>query len=153
DALEDLVRFLRGAREERKAVIAITDGWRLYRPNRSLERRLNCQVPTLAPVGTDPRTGRLGAGAAPLHPSGSVYANCERDRLNLARIDNDEEFRRILDQANRANTTFYPVDPRGLVVFDEQMIPPIPDSVARPAPMVPVNVDANLLRTRLDSLR
>ena len=30
DALEDLSIFLRGVREERKAVITITDGWRLY---------------------------------------------------------------------------------------------------------------------------
>jgi len=155
DAIEDLVRFLRGAREERKAVIAITDGWRLYRPNPSLERRLNCQVPTGAPVGTDPRTGKLGAGGAEKarNPHDTSYANCERDRLNLARIDNDEEFRRILDEANRANTSFYPVDPRGLVVFDEQIMPPIPDSVARPAPMVPTSVDAALLRSRIDSLR
>ena len=28
DALEDLVDYLRGVREERKAVLAITDGWR-----------------------------------------------------------------------------------------------------------------------------
>jgi len=155
DAIEDLVRFLRGAREERKAVIAITDGWRLYRPNPSLERRLNCQVPTGAPVGTDPRTGKLGAGAAEKarNPHDTSYSNCERDRLNLARIDNDEEFRRILDEANRANTSFYPVDPRGLAVFDEQIVPPIPDSVSRPAPMVPLSVDAVLLRTRIDSLR
>jgi VWFA-related protein len=155
DALQDLVRFLRGAREERKAVIAITDGWRLYRPNPSLERRLNCQLPTGAPVSTDPRTGKLGAGGAETtrNPNGAVYANCERDRLNLARIDNADEFRRIQDEANRANTSFYPVDPRGLAVFDEQIVPPIPDSVGRPAPMVPVSIDAALLSARLDSLR
>src|SRR5690242_20518395 len=37
DALTDLVTYLRGAREERKAVIAITDGWLLYRPDNFLD--------------------------------------------------------------------------------------------------------------------
>src|SRR5207249_1122553 len=152
DAIEDLVRFLRGAREERKAVIAITDGWRLYRPNSALERRLNCQAPGLPPVVTDPRSGKPTTRGR-REPSDASPARCDRDRLNLARIDDADEFRRILDEANRANTSFYPVDPRGLAVFDEQIMPPISDSAVRAAPMVPPSVDANLLRTRLESLR
>src|SRR5206468_1526499 len=36
DALQDLVRYLRVAREERKAILAITQGWRLFRPNTNL---------------------------------------------------------------------------------------------------------------------
>src|SRR5580704_11630713 len=36
DALEDLVVYLRGAREERKAVFAITSGWLLYGPSQKL---------------------------------------------------------------------------------------------------------------------
>ena len=39
DALQDLVRFLRGAREERKAILAISNGWLQYRPNDALARR------------------------------------------------------------------------------------------------------------------
>src|SRR5207237_9886168 len=38
DALQDLVRFVGGVREERKAVLAISDGWRLYTPNAALVR-------------------------------------------------------------------------------------------------------------------
>src|SRR4030095_12003686 len=45
DALEDLVRFLGGVREERKAVITITDGWRLYGPNAALVRPIRGVVP------------------------------------------------------------------------------------------------------------
>jgi VWFA-related protein len=41
EALEDLVRFLGGVREERKAIIAITDGWRLYEPNAALARPID----------------------------------------------------------------------------------------------------------------
>ena len=34
DALQDVVRSLRGAREERKAILTISNGWRLFRPKR-----------------------------------------------------------------------------------------------------------------------
>ena len=60
DALHDLVRYLRGVREERKAILAITNGWLLYRPNGALARPLNCHgLPTGPAVGIDPRGGRL----------------------------------------------------------------------------------------------
>ena len=36
DALTDLSRYLRGVRDERKAVIAVTSGWQLYQPDNSL---------------------------------------------------------------------------------------------------------------------
>ena len=39
DALTDLTIHLRGVREERKAVIAITGGWVLFRENRLLTDR------------------------------------------------------------------------------------------------------------------
>src|SRR5258705_6421881 len=60
DALEDLVRFLGGVREERKAVIAITDGWRLYERNNALARPIDGQVPTGPIIGINPATGTLG---------------------------------------------------------------------------------------------
>src|SRR5205807_10174373 len=137
----------------RKAVLAISDGWRLYRPNPALERQLYCQPPTgLTPLGVDPRSGKLSTRDSRA-PGGSSMFECDRDRLNLAKIDDADEFRRILDEANRANASFYPVDPRGLAVFDEQIIPPIPDAAGQPAAMVPPSVDAALLKTRLESLR
>src|SRR4029079_14726892 len=71
DALHDLVVFLGGVREERKAILAVTNGWLLYRPNPSLARPLNCHgVPTGPQLSVDPRTGKLttkdtSANAAP----------------------------------------------------------------------------------------
>jgi VWFA-related protein len=152
DALEDLVRFLRGVREERKAVIAITDGWLLYRPDPSLARRLYCQVPGIAPIGADPRSGRVTLKGPP-DASGASGPDCERDRLALAAIDDNQQFRRILDEANRSNTSFYPVDPRGLAVFDTAILPANGDSLYRPAAIVPPAVDQAMLGTRLASLR
>src|SRR5580765_1491891 len=121
DALEDLVRFLGGVREERKAVITITDGWRLYGPNPALIRPINGQVPTGPTVGVDPRTGTLTSRRV-TSLNGNVD-DCERDRLALSQLDEPLHFRTILDEANRSNTSFYPIDPRGLAVFDENIVP------------------------------
>src|SRR6516225_4129617 len=60
DALEELVDYLRGVREERKAILAISDGWLLFHPNENLARPLSCQgVPTGPTIAVDPRNGRL----------------------------------------------------------------------------------------------
>src|SRR5215475_4139077 len=57
DALEDLVSSIRALREERKAVLAITDGWLIYRPNSNLARPLpNADPPSTPPIGVDPRS-------------------------------------------------------------------------------------------------
>ncbi len=150
DALEDLVGYLRGVREERKAILAISDGWLLFRQNENLARPLKCKgVPTGPMVGIDPRSGRLTTKepADAYAPS----AKCDVDRMRLAQLDNDRQFRDLLDEANRANATFYPIDPRGLTVFDT---PIMRQDVPGPAPaMVPLPVDRAMLTSRLTSLR
>ena len=124
DALEDLAGFLRNVREERKAVIAITDGWLLYRPNDALTRPLKNAQPPGNILGVDPRTGKLTtADVQNPNGEGTDRRNCERDREALSHIDDDQRLRTIIDEANRSNTSFYPVDPRGLVVFDEGIVP------------------------------
>jgi VWFA-related protein len=153
NALEDLTRYLRGVREERKAIIAISDGWRLFRSNPGLARRLYCQVPTAGQAGVDPGTGRLAARAKP-NQLGSDPNSCDPERLTLAYMDDDAQFRQILDEANRANASFYPVDPRGLVVFDEPISKP---TTGLPVPgsttVTPPSVDHARLASRLTSLR
>ena len=150
DALRDLVVSLGGIREERKAILAITNGWLLYRPNPSLARPLNCRgVPTGPTVGIDPRGGKLTT-----KDTSTNYApnqSCDVDRMNLAQIDNATDFRELLDQANRANASFYPVDPRGLAVFDTPIVRN--DVPGVPAPTTPLAVDAAMLRGRVESLR
>ena len=39
EALQDLVRYLNGIREERKAILTVTDGWDLFTPRPELEGR------------------------------------------------------------------------------------------------------------------
>jgi VWFA-related protein len=122
DALQDLIRFVGGVREERKAVITITDGWRLYGPNPALVRPIEGQAPPRTGVGIDPRTGTLTS--RPAAAAGYADPNvCERDRLVLSQLDDAQQFRLMLDEANRSNVSFYPIDPRGLAVFDENIVP------------------------------
>jgi VWFA-related protein len=156
NALHDLVTYLRGVREERKAILVITDGWRLFRPDTSLARRVDCQVPTGPQVTIDPRTGRPTTKPTPNTPGRGLTNTdadpqiCERDRMALAMLEDEQYFRDLLQEANRANASFYPIDPRGLVVFDEPIAKPTTRGFQ---PMTPLAVDASRLRARLDSLR
>jgi VWFA-related protein len=151
-ALGDLVRYLRSAREERKAVLTITDGWRMFRPHPDLARRLYCQAPAPDPIGVDPRSGKLGT--VPKDPTGATPSVCERDRMALALLDDDQELRRIADEANRANVAFYPIDPRGLVVFDEPISKPTTGAPpGATTTIVPPSADNERLTARLTSLR
>jgi hypothetical protein len=43
--------------------------------------------------------------------------------MRLAQLDHRPRFRELLDRANRANVSFYPVDPRGVVAFDDDIVP------------------------------
>jgi VWFA-related protein len=118
EALQDLVRYLKTIREERKAILTITGGWPLYREDRALlERGRNSGVdkPYVGPdgritTGRDPRSNTIGL------PS---QGQCSADRLRLATIDDEKFFRDLLDEANGANASFYPIDPGGLDIFNE----------------------------------
>jgi len=155
NALEDLVIYLRGVRDERKAIITITDGWRLFGPNQALARKLGCSIPTGPQVTVDPRTGRPTTKTVPGTQMASADPQiCERDRMSLAMQDDEQFFRDLLNIANRANASFYPIDPRGLAVFDE---PISKDTTGLPPPgtptVTPPSVDMARLRARNDSLR
>jgi VWFA-related protein len=121
DALEDLTQHLRAPREERKAVITVTDGWPLYGPDRKLARVLveqggQVQIP-VPRIGRDPRTGRPTTDSTPPNMVsnegvGTVdKVKCENDRLMLSELNNENRFLTMMQAANRANVSFYPVDP------------------------------------------
>jgi VWFA-related protein len=141
DALGDLTVYLRGLREERKAVLAISDGWLLFRENRTLTRLGVCDTPqNVGQVGVGP-DGRLTTDTDRAQGYAS-RATCERDRQNLAQLDNWQTFQDLLDKANRSNVSFYPVDSRGLPAFDTE----IEDDV-------PPNIDQRALQSRIQTLR
>ena len=139
DALLDLVRHLDGLREERKAILLVSEGYLLYRENRAMAE---IATPRQPGIGVGP-TGQLGTTDRN-NPYSGMQNRCDLDRVMLSQIDNFNRFRELLDEANRANATFYPVDPRGLAVFDTDM---------GPKPPPPINVDFAMVKARLDSLQ
>jgi VWFA-related protein len=143
DALEDLVIHLEGLREERKAVFVVSEGWSLYRRNPDLARPIRGRAPGRPQVGVGP-DGRLRSGDLGRSTTGDT-TRCDQDRLRLADEDHEQQFRRLLDLANRANATFYPVDPRGLPVFDRP--------VGAPGAELSPRDDQVQLRGRLESLQ
>jgi VWFA-related protein len=151
DALEALVRHLRNLREERKAVIHISQGYRLYGEDPTLRAGGKAPEPVPA-VGIDSRTGRLGTIDRANIPGVVDQRKCEQERLSMSMLRNEQRFHDILNQANAGNTSFYPVDPRGLVVFDEHIVPlsPSPGAWSKP---VDLAEDSRRLTTRINSLR
>jgi VWFA-related protein len=150
DALRDLAVYLRTLREGRTAVITVTEGWKLFRPDPSMTKlRVNCECrryggdpetcrgcrildeerpPIVDPIGIGPG-GKLVRGDPSNFPMSGARTDCDADRLALAQMDNDTYFRTILDDANRANVSFYPVDPRGLPVWDAPLGPEKPPTI------------------------
>ena len=103
-------------REERKAIVTVTEGWMLYREDPDLMRQREKE----APIGIDKiRVGPTGKLTLEDHRN-SVNAlppnQCDADRAYLAQIDNDKFLRDIIDDANRGNASFYMIDPGGLTV-------------------------------------
>ena len=141
DSLDDLVVHLGGLRDERKAVLAVSEGWLQYGPDGNLARPLkNTSPPLVEPPGGIDRGSRNRNGQM-----GYVnQAKCEADRIALATMDNSDRLQRIGESANRVNVTFYPIGAQGLAVFDSDIGPEPP-----PGPQE----DAANLRTRVQGLR
>ena len=139
DSLRDLIRHMGAIREGRTAVLAVTNGWVLYRPDASLTtpridgsgKRVDPTPGTLPPVGVGPGgtlTNRLPSR------DGSIVndrTECDKDRAELAMADNDRLFKDLFGEANRANVSFYPIDPRGLVMFNTSIEQGVPLAVDR----------------------
>ena len=120
ESLSDLARHLGSIREERKAVLAVSEGWVLYQANRSLAQT------------TDTQGMMVGAR----------QSRCDVDRVTLSMEDHQQDFRNMVDDANRSNVSFYPLDPRGLAVFDQTLAAGNRDVIT----------DSQFLRARLDAL-
>jgi len=148
EALQDLVWHLGAIREERKAILAVTEGWLLYTPDPGLTSpREDPELGREAPPGIDPigvgPGGKLTRGDPKNSVGGLLKSDCDTDRMQLAYIDDQQFFRDILADANRNNASFYPIDPRGIAVWDSPLGPERP-----PTP----EQDYANLRERLDSL-
>ncbi len=144
NALGDLIGELERQREERTFVLLLTEGWTLPRADERLARTLETRGGSMLPGGPDSvgvgPGGRLSGAGSPAN----LLQSCERERSLLALADLQMEFQQLTRRANRANVSFYPIDPRGLVPFDDPIGP------GRPAGPV---ADMRRLSVRQDGLR
>ncbi len=113
DALKDLVIFVGGIREERKAIFFLSDGWVPTRADPALANWSDGMPPGMKKPSVGP-DGRLRAGGTEFEQGGSNRRMCDQKRIKLAGEDHQAEFQRLLDLANRHNATFYSVDLGGL---------------------------------------
>jgi len=150
DSLHDLVSHMYALREGRTAVITVTDGWLLYRPDPSLTNMrkddFGNNADPIPGTPTQPGVGRGGTlvrepGHDPFVPHDRTV--CDTERMALAMMNDDLYFRMIYGQANRANVSFYTIDPRGLAAFDAPIGPEPPPSL---------EVDHAMLRQRQEVL-
>jgi VWFA-related protein len=112
DALDGLVADLSGMRDERKAVLTVSEGWVLFRENENLsaaqKRDQGGLVDRLLRRPTKEKSDETG-GSKEVN-----YVECEADRVALARLDHSQRLRSMSEAANRGNISFYTIDPRGI---------------------------------------
>lgn len=143
EALEDLMTHLAGLRDERKAIVLVTEGWLLYKPSERLPELAAAArggAPVSPPVFLPPV---LPPSERDTYPREEDF-ECQADLQTLAAHDGELSMRGVMDEANRGNVTFYPVYARGLAVFDAPIGPDPPPTLME---------DARNLRTRHESLR
>ena len=121
DALDDLVTHLRGVREERKAVLLVSEGWRLFESNNRLAGLERGEEAPRGPGIFVGPTGKIGTRDQ-TEQGGASKADCDAARMELAMMDNSRRLRDLTDQANRANVSFYPVYPRGLQATETPLV-------------------------------
>ena len=144
DALSDLMVHLGGIREERKALVVVTEGWQLFRSNPNLTAG-DDPANRVRPEDILKRSPRPAPAERGTSTGGTNdRVECEADRTALAALDHTQRLREITDDANRGNVTFYPVYARGLVAFDAPIGPEKPPSIRE---------DQANLRVKQDGIR
>ena len=123
-ALKGLIIHMGTLKQGRKSIIVVSEGFTYMVPPQL--RSPNAQMPAIA--------GVTGAGADSITES----------RMNFsATIDMQQDLRDVFDEANRQNVSLYPVDPRGLAVFEFDLS----------EPSVGNETDRQYLNATMDSLR
>ena len=144
EAMQDVIRYLAGVREERKAILTVTNGWDLFTPAPDLlNRGGSVDVPSVDRIGVSPG-GQLTTRDPRTRNDNNTLTKmeCEGDRQRLSNIDDEQFLRDLINDANRSNASFYPIDPRGLVMFETGA-----------GSAVPLAADQQMRRSRQESTR
>ena len=150
DSLKDLIGHMGALRDGRTAVITVSDGWKLFQPDPGMTRlRTDDQGRQADPIPGGPPPVGVGPGGGlttRVNNGGfgpSDRTECEKERAELSMVDHARVFRDLFGEANRHNVSFYPIDPRGLPVFDTPIGPDRP---------LPPAADHAQLTSRTESL-
>jgi VWFA-related protein len=126
DALDGVVTDLGSLRDERKAILTVSDGWVLFRENQELSaaqkgRDQGSLVDRLLRRPSKEKSDETGGSKDGAKDGSSKdgskdvnYVECEADRVALARLDDSQRLRSMTEEANRSNISFYAIDPRGI---------------------------------------
>ena len=129
-ALDNLVAHLGTLREERKAVLTISDGWQLFTTSRTLAEPDDDKSTRSDRLRRSGDRGSVqGSPATPV-----MRVECEADRRRLAMVDNSQHLRDLTEAANRANVSFYAMYTPEVTVPDEgvsRAVPQIEHAAAR----------------------
>ena len=111
ESLRGLVSHLDGLRESRKAVIAVTMGWRLFRENETAHDRQG-HAGTRRRRASRSASARTAAGLPDTRSrvGGSSDKTCDNVRMQAAYADSQQMFLDLIGEANRSSTSFYTVD-------------------------------------------
>ena len=129
-ALQGLAIHLGGLREARKNVLVVSEGYTYYVPPQ-LRSNDASQGPNRR---ENPAMGDPSAGS-------SVY---EEARQVFSNADIHGDLRKVYSTANRFNTAFYTIDPRGLALFEFDLSSPA---------IVGFDTDSAVLDSTQDTLR
>jgi VWFA-related protein len=124
DSLHDLARYMEAIRDGRTAVVTVSDGWVLYKPDPSMltPRKTGTGANQDPLPGTPPPVGVGRGGTLMNRPETGNdtidRTECDKDRYTLANLDDDLYLRNLIGEANRANVSFYTINPAGILEFD-----------------------------------
>src|SRR4029079_5596667 len=110
-SLESDVQQLGSIRQERKNIVFVTNG--LGRPRPDVRRQALKGSGNPEPPRIGITNGRLGEGDH-ANPYISNDRYCASEYQRLATMDFDERYRALIDEAKRANVSFYTITPAGL---------------------------------------
>jgi VWFA-related protein len=147
-ALRGLVAYLDGIRESRKAVITVTQGWRLFKEN---PVHMTDDGNTGRVRGLEPITVTQGGVLGPddrQRIGGINRGTCDGLLMLASQSDTQELFRQLIGEANRSSTSFYTVDAMGLRTETR----PLPVTSTQAA-VEARNRERVPFSTRLDSIR
>jgi VWFA-related protein len=117
----DMIRQLSAIVDRRKTFIYVSSGYTLnpfYEGRyRKLQEAYAAQgmTPAREEIPEDDGSGQANASTAGLHPDDPLADPEYRKRNEFAEADLLNELAQVVRDARRANVTFYPVDPRGLM--------------------------------------